>query len=309
MSTRNPIKKIIVIMSMLIGLASCASLRGAPPPTWPIPEGIKTVEVNGYHMAYQDTGDGISLVLLHSHPADYRTWDTLIPDISKKYRTIAVSLRHYYPEKWDGVGDDFSVAQHASDVAAMIKKLNLGRVHLLGNSRGGSIALTLASLYPEVIRTLILEEPNLVPLMPETPEKQKLIAEAKARGQRVRGNLVTAGREKAAREWAASWGADWEKLPERSKQVALDNIGTITESGESERGQFSCADIQKFNFPILLVSGERSQKIYGDMIAAMRQCKTDIPAPIIVPKGGHAMMHRQNPEFFNKVLLDFLSKH
>jgi pimeloyl-ACP methyl ester carboxylesterase len=260
-------------------------------------------------MAYQDTGDGISLVLLHSHPADYRTWDTLIPDISKKYRTIAVSLRHYYPEKWDGVGDDFSVAQHASDVAAMIKKLNLGRVHLLGNSRGGSIALTLASLYPEVIRTLILEEPNLVPLMPETPEKQKLIAEAKARGQRVRGNLVTAGREKAAREWAASWGADWEKLPERSKQVALDNIGTITESGESERGQFSCADIQKFNFPILLVSGERSQKIYGDMIAAMRQCKTDIPAPIIVPKGGHAMMHRQNPEFFNKVLLDFLSKH
>ena len=152
--------KILLIMLMLIGLASCASLRGATTPTWPIPEGIKTIEVNGYPMAYQETGSGIPLVLLHVHLADYRTWDTQVPDFSKAYRTIAVSLRHYYPEKWNGVGDDFSVAQHASDVAALIKKLNLGKVHLLGHSRGGTVALTVANLYPEVIRTLILEEPQ-----------------------------------------------------------------------------------------------------------------------------------------------------
>ncbi len=49
--------KTLLIMLTLICLASCASLRGtSPPPTWPIPEGIKTVDVNGYHMAYQETG-------------------------------------------------------------------------------------------------------------------------------------------------------------------------------------------------------------------------------------------------------------
>ena len=66
-------------------------------------------------------------------------------------------LRHHYPEKWNGVGDDFSVAQHASDVGALIKKLNLGKVHLLGHSRGGPIALTVASQYPENILRLFLK--------------------------------------------------------------------------------------------------------------------------------------------------------
>jgi pimeloyl-ACP methyl ester carboxylesterase len=82
--------------------------------------------------------------------------------------------------------------------------------------------------------------------------------------------------------------------------------GTCTESGE--RGKFSCADIQKFNFPILLLNGERSPKLYEEMIAVMRQCKPDIPAPLIVPKATHTM-HRDNPEFFNKAVLDFLNQH
>jgi len=298
--------KILLVILMLIGLASCASLRGAPPPTWSIPEGIKTVEVNGYHMAYQEAGSGTAVVFVHGSLADYRTWDTQVPEFSKTYRTIAVSLRHYYPEKWNGVGDDFSVAQHASDVAALIKKLNLGKVHLIGNSRGGTIVLTVAILYPEIVRSLILEEANMEPLMPDTAEKQKRVAEGKARGESVRAALATDGREKAARIFMTSYGADWNKLPDRVKQIALENIGTCTESGE--RGKFSCADIKKLNFPILLLNGEKSMKLYREMNDALRQCKPDIPAPLIIPNAPH-LAHRGNIEFFNKAVLDFLNKH
>jgi uncharacterized protein YceK len=66
--------KILLIVIMLIGLAGCASLRSAAVPTWPIPEGVKTIEVNGYPMAYREAGSGIPLVLLHMHPGDYRSW-------------------------------------------------------------------------------------------------------------------------------------------------------------------------------------------------------------------------------------------
>jgi pimeloyl-ACP methyl ester carboxylesterase len=293
---------------MLIGLAGCASLRSAAVPTWPIPEGVKTIEVNGYPMAYREAGSGIPLVLLHMHPGDYRSWDTQVPDFSKEYRTIAVSLRHYYPEKWNGVGDDFTVAQQASDVAVMIKKLNLGKVHLLGHSRGGPVALIVAKLYPEVIRTLIFPEPNMEPIMPETPEKEKRMAGAKARGEKVRANLASGENEKAAREWLDSQlgpGA-WQKVPDRVKQNLLDNVGTLTDIGE--RGKFSCADIQKLNFPILSLNGEKSPKLFGEYIAAMRQCKPGIAAPIIVPNAGHSM-NRENPAFFNNAVLDFLKKH
>jgi len=36
---------------------------------------------------------------------------------AEQYRVIAVSLCHYFPEPWDGRGDDFSILQHAVDLA------------------------------------------------------------------------------------------------------------------------------------------------------------------------------------------------
>ncbi len=190
----------------------------------------------------------------------------------------------------------------------MIKKLKLGKVHLLGHSRGGSIPVTVASRYPEVIRTLILEDGNMLPLMPETPEKQKWIANAKAGSDRVRATLASGGREKAAQEWLDlnTRPGTWEKAPARIKQILSDNIGTATESGE--RGNISCGDIQKFNFPVLLLNGEKSPKLYGEMFTAMRQCNPDIPAPLIIPNAGHNM-HRENPASYNKMVLDFLKQH
>ena len=112
--------------------------------------------------------------------------------------------------------------------------------------------------------------------------------------------------EKAAREWLASWGGEWEKVPDRAKQNILDNVGTLTDIGE--RGKFTCAEIQKFSFPILLLTGEKSPKLYGEFIAAMRQCKPDISVPLIIPNAGHPM-NRENPAFFNQAVLEFLKQH
>jgi pimeloyl-ACP methyl ester carboxylesterase len=144
------------------------------------------------------------------------------------------------------------------------------------------------------------------PLMADTPEKQKRVADGKGRSDIIRANLASGDPEKAAREWLATWGGSWEKIPARAKQNILDNIGTLTDVGE--RGKFTCSDIQKFNFPILLLNGDKSPKFYAEFIAAMRQCNPNIAAPIIVPNAGHSM-HRENPEFFNKAVLDFIKQH
>ena len=72
---------------------------------WPLPEGIKTVEVNGYPIAYCESGSGIPLILVHGSLNDYRYWNSEIGVFAEQYRVIAVSLRHYFPEPWDGHGD------------------------------------------------------------------------------------------------------------------------------------------------------------------------------------------------------------
>ncbi len=302
-------KKILLITLTLIGLASVLPLPAASAPKWPIPDGIKTIEVNGYDMAYQETGSGIPLVLIHGAMADYRIWSAQTPSFSKAYRTITVSLRHHYPEKWNGVGDDYSITQHAADVAALIKNLNLGKVHLLGWSRGGAVALNVATLYPEGIRTLTLEDAGgMESLLPDTPESQQLAVGQRAFGDQIRAILATGDFEKAARMFmdVVKGSGTWEKMPPEGKQEILENIGTAAES--VAMGKASCADIQKFNFPVLLLNGERSPKIYGEMTGATRQCKPDISAPLIVPNGTHSM-NRDNPEFFNKAVLDYLNQH
>ena len=92
-------------------------------------------------------------------------------------------------------------------------------------------------------------------------------------------------------------GSDtWAKRSPDQKQVLFDNLGTIT-----------CAQIQKFDFPILLLNGERSPKRYGEMFAAMRKCKS-IAEPISIPNAAHAM-NRENPPAFNAAVLDFLARN
>jgi len=308
MASKNSLEKALLIMLILIGSAIFLSLAAAAAPKWPIPDGVKTMEVNGYDMAYQETGSGVPLILIHGAVNDYRTWALQVPELSKTYRTIPVSLRHCYPEKWNGLGDDCSVTQHVSDVAALIRSMNLGKVHLLGHSRGGEVALNVARLHPETIRTLILEDANMENLLPKTPETQRREAAIKGFREYLRGILAAGDAEKAAKVFvdAVNGPGTWDKLPPERRITPVDNIGTAMES--AERPKVSCVDIQKFNFPILLLIGERSPKHNGIMIEAIRQCKPEILAPLIVPNGTH-LMHRDNPEFFNKSVLDFLKKH
>ena len=105
------------------------------PPKLSILADVKWIEVNGYPMAYQDRGTGPPLVLVHGSFCDYRIWPDQLEPFSKQHRVLSVSLRHYFPELWDGVGNDFSFAQHADDVGTFVKKLAIGPVHLLGVSR------------------------------------------------------------------------------------------------------------------------------------------------------------------------------
>jgi pimeloyl-ACP methyl ester carboxylesterase len=85
----------------------------------------------------------------------------------------------------------------------------------------------------------------------------------------------------------------------------LDNIGTVLKS--EGWPVTTCEQVGKFNFPVLLLNGQRSPKRYGEMFAAMRRCK-DIAAPVVIPNAGHPM-HRDNPAAFNSAVSDFLARN
>ena len=87
--------------------------------------------------------------------------------------------------------------------------------------------------------------------------------------------------------------------------MILDNLGTALKP--EGRPVTTCDEIAKFDFPILLLNGERSPKRYPAMFAAMQKCKV-LTAPIVIPNAAHGM-HRENPMAFDTAVMDFLARH
>jgi len=275
---------------------------------WPLPEGIKSVEVNGYPMAYRESGNGKPLILVHGSLNDYRYWNSEIGVFAEQYRVIAISLRHYFPEPWDGRGDDFSILQHTDDLAEFTRKLELGPVHLLGHSRGGAVVLNVAVRHPEVIRTLILADASgLEALLPDTPEAKALSAETQQLVDRLAVDLAKGDREAALRAYLDKvvGPGRWELMRPDYKQILFDNAATAMRP--EERASLSREGIRKLQFPILPLTGEQSPKRYGEMARAIRRCASEnVLEPIIIPDASHAM-NRNNPKAFNAAVLGFLS--
>src|SRR5476649_3025324 len=121
---------------------------------------MQTLPVNGYDMAYLEIGQGPPLVCVHGTLGDFRTWSAVFGPLSKKHRVISVSLRHFFQEHWDGVGNDYLMAQHVADVIAFIEKLDTKPVDLMGHSRGGHIGFRVAQQRPDLLRKLVLAEPG-----------------------------------------------------------------------------------------------------------------------------------------------------
>ncbi len=82
---------------------------------------MHSLHVNGFDMPYLDIGEGPPLVCVHGSLCDFRIWSAVLGPLTCNHRVIAVSLRHFFPAHWDGVGDTYSIAQHVDDVIAFLE--------------------------------------------------------------------------------------------------------------------------------------------------------------------------------------------
>jgi pimeloyl-ACP methyl ester carboxylesterase len=97
-------------------------------------------------LAYDRTGRGEPLVLLHGQGFSRRCWDPIIDSLAADRDVIAVDLPGHgdSPRQPKGTGSaphDLAVA-----VAELLDELNLSTVHVAGNSSGGWVALELGRL-------------------------------------------------------------------------------------------------------------------------------------------------------------------
>lgn len=134
-------------------------------------DSYRRVRVNGAELAYIEQGTGAPLVYVHGSVSDVRYLQPEIPALAEHFRTIVYSRRYAWPN--EALGEDAldPMEQHVDDLAGLIRALDAAPAHVAGISHGGSICLLLAVRHPDLVRTLILEEPGAFTIFVSIPPK------------------------------------------------------------------------------------------------------------------------------------------
>ena len=116
---------------------------------------VAAVEAGGRRFAYVDMGAGDPpILLLHGFGGDYSSWMFNQAPLAENRRVIALDLPGHGGSGKD-VGDG-SVAALSGVVEDAIRALGLTRLHLVGHSLGGTIAMAIAAKRPAETASLTL---------------------------------------------------------------------------------------------------------------------------------------------------------
>ncbi|OQX95623.1 hypothetical protein B6I21_04500 [candidate division KSB1 bacterium 4572_119] len=119
---------------------------------------IKKVKVRNINVAMIDEGKGDQVLLLvHGLGSNAKGWIKNIPELSKKFRVIAVDLPGY--GKSDKGYFQFSMKFYAQILTELLTQLNINKATFIGHSMGGQIAITTALEYPARVDKLVLISP------------------------------------------------------------------------------------------------------------------------------------------------------
>lgn len=122
------------------------------------PEIGRSIVAGGIRTNYHDLGDGAPVLLIHgSGPGvtAYANWRLTMPALSAHFRVIAPDIVGFgeteRPQRFGYTLDNW-----VSHVLGLLDALGIERAHVVGNSFGGALALSLAIRAPERVGRLVL---------------------------------------------------------------------------------------------------------------------------------------------------------
>ncbi len=142
--------------------------------------------INNIQLNVIEQGSGpLTLVFLHYFGGSALEWQSVMAQLSDRYRCIAIDLRGHGDSdapSVDAPDIGYSVDDMANDVAAVLREKSVSDFVLVGHSMSGKVALALAARQPSGLQSLLLLSPS--PPVPEPipdADRQKML---QSHGQR-----------------------------------------------------------------------------------------------------------------------------
>jgi aminoacrylate hydrolase len=113
---------------------------------------MPTVGVNGIDVFYEERGSRDPVMLLTGLGGVGASWGPQIARFAQEFRTIVPD--HRGTGRTSAPETGYTIQQHASDMAGLLRALGAAPAHIVGSSTGGAIGQVMALEHPDTVRSL-----------------------------------------------------------------------------------------------------------------------------------------------------------
>ncbi|NPV55337.1 MAG: alpha/beta fold hydrolase [Anaerolineae bacterium] len=260
------------------------------------------IKVNDINIYYELRGPEAADVIVFSNGIFMSTasWGLQVAELQRHFRVLVYDCRGMW--RSDHPQGPYSMAQHADDLAGLLKALGIPKAHIAGISYGGEVSMVFAIKYPAMVRSLIVSSSvsQIDPLLWAIGQSW-----ADALLQKDAGMLFDVTLPyNFSEQWLVK---NAELLAATKKRYEEMDFESVSELMTAFLRLNLTDELSKITAPTLLLVGEDDilkPRKYSELIASK------IPASefIIIPEAGHAVCLEQ-PSAFNSAVMGFVLKH
>ncbi len=285
MSTRPTRAQLLWLMAFVVSMA------GDPSPAHAA-QG-RAASADGVAIAYDAHGAGTpALVFVHGWSCDRTYWKGQLEPLGRRYRVVAIDLAGHGESGTNR--EAWTIAAFGADVAAVVERLGIERVILVGHSMGGDVIVEAARRLRGRVAGLVWVDVYRKLDAPLTAERiEAFVAPFRADfAERTRAfvrSMFPATADKSIVEWIA---ADMSSAP---KEIALAAMVSVFSNGREMP-----AALAELKLPTIAINPDHPPTDFESL-------KRHGVEVVLMPGVGHFPM-MEDPERFNRVLGSVIEK-
>jgi pimeloyl-ACP methyl ester carboxylesterase len=262
-----------------------------------VPAREAAADLPGVHLWFNDSGgSGAPIVFVHAATGSSKVWEYQRPVFAARgYRVITYDRRGYGRSLVDSSGPQPGTG--ADDLNALMDYLKIERFHLVGTAAGGFVAWDYALSFPKRLRSLVVA--NSIGGV-QDPEYQEAM-------QRLRTPDFLA-MSPDMRELGPAYRVSNPSGAERWRELERTARPTSAQPpAQTFRNRVTFALLETISMPTLLMTGD-ADMYAPPPIMRMFAARVKGSQSFVIPEAGHSGYWEQ-PEIFNRTVLDFIRRH
>lgn len=223
-----------------------------------------------------------TVVLLHSSASSARQWEALKQALQPRFRVHAIDFHdHGEQMAWRG-GAPLTLADEAALFAPLLAEAD--GAHVVGHSYGGAVALKLATMHPQLVRSVVAYEPVMFRWLLDNDAPDQHALEVVALADSIRNRLWRNRAHAAAQAFVDFWSGTgaWQSLASGRQHSIAGRMRAVLQHFDALfREPLQRARLARLEMPMLFMTGAHTVAVTRRIAEVLRRT---------LPKAHHAVL-------------------